>query len=300
MCNQCLLDPKMDFIFKRIFGNENEPEILIRFLNALLEPKDKQIEYDPIVTIEIKNGEIPKASIEDKYSVLDVRAKTGKGEIIHIEIQRKDEHDMLKRSIYYLNQIFTEQIESGENYEKLNRVVSIIIMNYHSNFIPNEDFHNVYRFKNIRTEEELTDLQELHYIELPKMTHCDEEDVLQLFLEFLKNPNSHVVESKVGEIKELSKAKQKLALLSRDPKMRDEFNAREKALKDKNSALATAEAKGIAKGIEQGIERGEYKAKIESAKNLLDVLEDEIIAKKIELPLVEVNKLRKEYVKNSH
>ncbi len=320
MCNQCLLDPKMDFIFKRIFGNEQEPEILIRFLNAVLEPHSFQKPYDPITSIQFKNTEIPKASIEDKYAVLDVKATTSKGETIDIEIQREDSSDMLRRSLYYLDEMFTEQMESGDEYEKLNRVVSIIIMNYHCKFIENDRFHNVYRFHNIATGEELTDLQELHYIELKKMIGCDEDDVLQLFLEFLKDPYSEIVQSKSSEIKELSKAKEKLSKLSRDPKTREEFNAREKALKDKNSALATATARGIAIGEERGIaigeergiaigeergiaigeERGkaegeaigEYKAKIKLAKNMLDLLDDETIGKKFDLPVEEVRKLR--------
>ena len=31
-----LLDPKVDFVFKNIFGSEKNPEILISFLNAKL------------------------------------------------------------------------------------------------------------------------------------------------------------------------------------------------------------------------------------------------------------------------
>ncbi|MFI3202299.1 MAG: Rpn family recombination-promoting nuclease/putative transposase, partial [Eubacteriales bacterium] len=226
--------------------------------------------------------------IEDKYSVLDVRAKTSKGEIIHIEIQRKDEGDMLKRSLYYMDEVFTEQIESGDSYHKLNRVVSIIIMNYNTDFIPNDSFHNVYRFYNVRTGEELTDLQELHYIELKKMTYCDGEDVLQLFLEFLKDPYSEVVESKSGEIKELSKAKQKLANLSRDPKTRDAFNAREKALKDKNSAFYNAELRGEIRGKREG----KLEGKLEVAKNLLGKLEDSEIATITGLPIEQIENIK--------
>ena len=34
-----LLNPKIDFVFKKIFGSEEHPEILISFLNAVLKPK---------------------------------------------------------------------------------------------------------------------------------------------------------------------------------------------------------------------------------------------------------------------
>ncbi|WP_300855688.1 PD-(D/E)XK nuclease family transposase, partial [uncultured Clostridium sp.] len=35
-----ILSPKIDFVFKRIFGNERNPKILISFLNAVIKPKD--------------------------------------------------------------------------------------------------------------------------------------------------------------------------------------------------------------------------------------------------------------------
>ena len=54
-----LLDPKVDFVFKNIFGSPNHPEILISFLNATLKPKKK------IVSVDIKKTDIEKQYIED-------------------------------------------------------------------------------------------------------------------------------------------------------------------------------------------------------------------------------------------
>lgn len=47
-------------------------------------------------------------------------------------------------------------------------------------------------------------------------------------------------------------------------------------------------------GMEQGIEQGLEIAKMENAKNLLDVLSDEVIAEKIGLPISKVQQLRAE------
>ena len=55
-----LLSPKIDFVFKKIFGNEKHPEILISFLNAVMESTD------PIKSVQIKNSDIEKEHIEDK------------------------------------------------------------------------------------------------------------------------------------------------------------------------------------------------------------------------------------------
>lgn len=50
--NKGLLDPKVDFVFKNIFGSQKHPEILISFLNATLKPKRK------IVSVDIKKQTI--------------------------------------------------------------------------------------------------------------------------------------------------------------------------------------------------------------------------------------------------
>ncbi|WP_304681901.1 Rpn family recombination-promoting nuclease/putative transposase, partial [uncultured Clostridium sp.] len=78
-----ILSPKIDFVFKRIFGNERNPKILISFLNAVIKPKD------PIKSVQIMNTDIEKESIEDKFSRLDIKAKTNKNEFIENPISNK-------------------------------------------------------------------------------------------------------------------------------------------------------------------------------------------------------------------
>ena len=95
-----LLSPKIDFVFKKIFGNEKHPEILISFLNAVMEPTD------PIKSVQIKNSDIEKEHIEDKYSRLDIKAITNSGEYINVEIQVKNEYNMIKRSLYYWSTLY--------------------------------------------------------------------------------------------------------------------------------------------------------------------------------------------------
>ena len=36
-----LMNPKVDFVFKKIFGNEKKPEILISFLNSVFKLPEK-------------------------------------------------------------------------------------------------------------------------------------------------------------------------------------------------------------------------------------------------------------------
>ena len=148
-----LLPPKMDFVFKRIFGNEKHPNVLISFLNAVLNP------IDPIQSVELKDTTIEKSHLEDKYSRLDVKAITNKGEHINIEIQLKDEYNMIKRSLYYWSKLYEGQLENGENYQKLSRTICINLLDF--NLLNHSKFHSVYRLKDCETHEELTDVMAL-------------------------------------------------------------------------------------------------------------------------------------------
>ena len=73
-----ILSPKIDFVFKRIFGNEKHPKILISFLNSVM------TNSDPIESVEILNTDIEKEHIDDKFSRLDIKARTNKGEIVNL------------------------------------------------------------------------------------------------------------------------------------------------------------------------------------------------------------------------
>lgn len=109
-----LLDPKVDFVFKNIFGSEKNPQILISFLNATLKPIKK------ITKVEIKGTDIGKQFIEDKYSRLDIKATTGNNEIR----SAKDElirmsNDEKERSIYDMRaKILKDKVSALNNAER--------------------------------------------------------------------------------------------------------------------------------------------------------------------------------------
>ena len=276
-----LLDPKMDFVFKNIFGSEKHPNILISFLNATLKPKDL------ITEVKIKNTDLNKGYIEDKFSRLDVKATTSNNEIINIEIQLKNEYNMIKRSLYYWSKLYSEQLNEGEDYSLLKRTICINILNF--KYLKTRMFHSVYRMKEIHTNEELSDIEEIHFIEIPKLEDgSDEKDMLVAWIEFLKNPESEKVRSLEMSVDEIREAKDELIKMSNDDTQRELYEMRAKTLRDKVSALNEAERKGIKKGREEG----EKNKAIEIAKSLIDLgLDKESIAKSTGLDLCEVEKL---------
>ena len=289
-----LLPPTMDFVFKGLFGHEKKPEILISFLNAVLTPEE------PITSITFKDRTLDRRYRKDKVGVLDLLAQTDKGELVNVEVQLADENDMIERSLFYWSRLFSGQLESGHFYDQLERTICINILDF--NLMDTDDYHSSYRLKERDRNDELTDLLEIHYIELKKMK--DIKDVsevktqLEAWIEFLKHPESRVSYELAHQHETIREAKEELLALSCDRKYRLHYEARFKEWMDRLNRMHYAEKKGIQQGIqqgiEQGIERGIQQNKVEIAKQLMDVLDVQTIAIKTGLSLDEVLQLKKE------
>ncbi len=308
MCEEfSLLDPKVDFIFKLIFGNEKHPKILISFLNAVIKPKNK------ITSVIIQNTELEKKHIEDKFSRLDVKATTNKGEVVNIEIQLKNENNMIKRAIFYMSKNYATQLKKGEDYSSISKTISINILRF--KYLDEEkNFHNAYRFKNIENGKELTDVMEVHFIELPKFDANKEGqkiienlkkmnkdsivknvNMLEAWTLFLKKPDSLTIRKLEDSIPEIKEAKIELTEISADEKTRRLYEMREDAIRDRISALTGAEKKGF----EKGIKKGELKKSIKIAKKMIlkgNDLED--IMDITDLPFEKILELKKSLDEN--
>ncbi|MGM0509451.1 MAG: Rpn family recombination-promoting nuclease/putative transposase, partial [Fusobacteriota bacterium] len=275
---QELMDPKVDFVFKKIFGSEDNTNILVAFLNAIFETKGTEKE---IVKVKIENAEINKTWDEDKLTRLDIKATSNENTKINIEIQLKNQYNMKRRTLFYWAKLYTSQLKSGNKYRELNKTVTINILNF--NYLEDmEDYHNSFLLKEKDTNQVLTELEEIHFIELPKFDgskYHEVEDIdedLIPWLLFLKNPESEVVEMIEEKVAELKEAAESLEVLSHDEETREFYEARQKAIHDHISNLEET--------------RREERRKI--AKNLLDVLDIETISNKTGLDVKEVKKIK--------
>ena len=291
-----LMKPSIDFVFKKLFGAEESKESLISLLNAIIKSDS------PIQDVEILNNDLNKEHNEGKFSRLDIKAKTDKGELINIEIQVKNEYNMIQRTLYYWSRIYTDQLSSTRDYSELVRTICINILNF--KLLDNDRYHNTYRLKELTTNEELTDIEEIHFIELPKSKGINSEEVdnidsLVKWIEFIKEPESEAVRILELTDESIRKAKNQLYKLSLDKKTIEQYRIREKAMYDEISALENSREKGLQEGVKigkeegrkEGLKEGELNAKKKLAKSLLDVLDIETIAQKTGLTEEEIRKL---------
>ena len=156
------LKVKNDFIFRKLFGDEKNKDILISFLNAVMELDDSRKLED----IELVDGtELYKESIDDKLGILDIRARTAYGEHINIEVQLVNQHNMDKRTLFYWSKIFTEQLKAGQPYNELRKTITINILDF--NYIETEKYNTVFHlWEDSNKDCKLTDVLEIRFLEL--------------------------------------------------------------------------------------------------------------------------------------
>lgn len=264
-----LMKPSMDFVFKRLFGAEESKDSLISLLNAIIKSDS------PIKDIELKSPDLEKQHIGDKFCRLDIKAKTDKGEIINVEIQVRDEYNMVQRTLYYWSKIYSDQLGASENYKNLARTVCINILNF--KLLDNDRYHNTYRLKEVTTNEELTDIEEIHFIELPKSKEIKSEEInnidsLLKWIEFIKEPESETVRILELTDESIRKAKTQLYKLSLDKKTIEQYRIREKAMYDEISALENSREKGLQEGVnlgkEEGLKEGEVRGELKANRKI--------------------------------
>jgi predicted transposase/invertase (TIGR01784 family) len=294
-----LLPLTSDYVFKRIFGQEENKQALKDFLESILE--------EEILKIEIKNPEIPKNFYDSKYGVLDLKVTLNDKSIVDVEMQMKNEHNIEQRDTFYLASNYVNELKEGEPYTNCKKSIVINILNFM--YYNRNEYHSVARmiFEEAKEEEKvemgykeedryMTKYLEVHIIELPKFKiknpkmHTKLEEWLWLFI-----GSDEKVSEASKKNKEIEKIKKKLASMSLSPEERNNYEYRLRAIRDEADAIEykTKQAKeeGIKEGFERGIEQGLEQTAKEMLKNNFTIEQIETITK---LTKEEIERLKKE------
>ncbi|WP_341755651.1 Rpn family recombination-promoting nuclease/putative transposase [Candidatus Tisiphia endosymbiont of Ptychoptera albimana] len=290
------ITPRVDLAFKKIFGVEENKDLLISLINSIVGQEDQ------VAEVTLLNPYNPKNFKNDKLSILDVKAKSVDGKRFNIEIQISDEADYDKRALYYWAKLYTEQLKVAQDYSTLSKAIGIHILNFTS--IPNvTKYHNVFHI--VEKDSGLLYFKdlELHTIELNKFTDNSHEELPDI-LKKVKNSldmwtaflTRHDLLNKDNLPKELDNVALKKALTVLDvmnftDEEREAYEDHLKWLRIEANTLKKQLEKGIAKGREEGIAKGRYEERISMAKEML--LNDESMEK-----IIKYTKLSKSQIEN--
>jgi len=270
----CKINPRVDFAFKKLFGSEENKDLLISLINSIISEKEQ------VVEVELKNPYNLADYQLGKMSILDIKAKSEQGRWFNVEMQISEDYNYDKRAIYYWAKLVTEQLSEGNMYNELQKTISINIMDF--NFIPDRDeMHNCYKIINTATgkDDNLHDIFEMHYIELRKFKKDYQEinSVLDRWSSFLTKANVLTKDNIPAELKVDPQIVKAITAVDRmfDEEERSVYEERIQLLADMKSKIASAEEKGFRQGIKEGIkmsvERGKLKKANDIARNMLDL-----------------------------
>lgn len=275
----CKINPRVDFAFKKLFGTEENKDILIGLINSIVSEQDK------VTDLTLRNPYNPKDFGRDKLSILDIKAQDTNGKWFNIEMQIIDQEYFAQRALYYWARLYTGQLNSGVNYDTLKKTIGINILNF--NCLDEKEYHNVYRLKNIENGNEFLGHQEIHFIELGKY---DERlsTLLDRWVNFIKRAERYEKENLPPELRDIptiQKAMEVLETMNFSEHEREIYEARLKWLRDEEMAIITAEKRGREEGREEGIKIAASLIKGESVDN---------ISKELGVPVERINEIRKQ------
>ncbi|CAM3688877.1 Rpn family recombination-promoting nuclease/putative transposase [Brevibacillus invocatus] len=270
-------------------------------------PQDQQI-----VSLTIMNSELFREHEEGKKSVLDIYAKTEKGEFINIEIQVADKYDMKKRTLYYWSHIYGAQLKKSGSYSEMKKTITINILDFDL-FPETERYHSAFRLYEDEEKFLLTDVLEIHFVEMRKLLSLWEKQAINLqknekerWLLLLEADDREDIRRELEAIAMkdpvMKKAFDQWEDLSRNDEKWFEYESRKKAIQDELFAAREAEIRqqrareeGLAEGRTEGRTEGERQKALEIAREMLvegDSLER--VAKLTKLPLEEIEKLKQQ------
>lgn len=140
------IDPTVDCVFKAILGREDNKNLLIHFLNAVLKPQGD----DCIQDVTIVNPYNEREFQSDKLTIVDIKARDRRNRAYQVEIQLAAHDALAERMLYVWSSLYHASLKKGQSFEELQPVVAIWLLKeslfadidaYHLPFAPYNRTH---------------------------------------------------------------------------------------------------------------------------------------------------------------
>lgn len=249
-----------DVFFKYALGSTERKNWTLNFLNITLDLKEDQQFTD----ISFADKDLLPQEQDEKLSILDILATTNDGTKVNIEVQVCNDKYMAERTLYYWSRIFGGQLHKQETYDKLNKVISLILLDFDF-FTEKEykeykgEYHQSYHIRNDNHLNDILSPQlEMHFIELEKIQYSDIKKLKRSdrWIAYFSKKVSDADRKELAEMEPMIKeALEHEQIFMHNPALRREYEAREKAVRDEQSRIQTARDEGKDEGLEEGIEK---------------------------------------------
>ena len=254
------IDPKNDYAFKCVFGSEHHTRILVHLLNAVLDPPPG-LRVESVV---ILNPIVEPQNLDEKMSILDIRARDQSGRQFDVEMQMASHPGLRDRFLLYWARLYANQSQAGEGYDLLNPVVSICFLDWRL-FPQTDRYRLLFQVQESETKLVFSEHLAIHVFQLPNFKKGSDEltDSLDRWLYFLNNgeglsPDSLPESIRIPEVEE---AMSVLKALTEEEREWHRYFDREKARRDAlNWQLSLERAQAEVERAQAEVERAQAEA----------------------------------------
>jgi predicted transposase/invertase (TIGR01784 family) len=212
------------------------------------------------VDLELLNPFNDKDHLDDKLSILDVKARDQSGRRFNVEMQLLASRYFRQRVPYYWARLHQGQLQEGQDYRGLRPTLSICLLN--TPLFPEVPaYHLVFELRERDLGLLFTQDLQVHILELAKFTKAAGElagplDVWLYFLRHGERLDTEALPAALAGVPEIRRAMGELQMVAQSDLERERYEARLKLQRDMSTALAEARDEGLERGREQGLERG--------------------------------------------
>jgi predicted transposase/invertase (TIGR01784 family) len=175
------IDPKIDCVFKTLLGSDDRRDLLIHFLNAVL-VEDLAA---PVAEVDILNPYNERETLDDKLTIVDVKARDTARRVFQVEIQLLVFPDLAPRILYAWADLYSQQLHSGQDYDALRPTYAIWILDQ-TLFVERPEYAHRYCLRDDQGRR-LVDHGVIRLFELSKFEVAQVETDAERWLKFLKD-----------------------------------------------------------------------------------------------------------------
>lgn len=233
-----------DVFFKYTLGSKERKNWTLNFLNITLDLQGEEQFTD----ISFADKDLLPQELDDKLSIVDILATTNNGTMVNIEVQVCKDKFMAERALYYWARIFGGQLHKKETYDKLHKVISLVLLDF--DFFTLEDYplykdeyHQSYHIRNDNHRDDILSPLEMHFIELEKIQYSDIKSLKRSdrWIAYFSKKVSDADRKELANMEPVIKeALENEAVFLNNHELRRRYEAREKAWRDEQSRIKTA------------------------------------------------------------
>jgi len=274
-------------MFKEIFGRDENKETTAFLISEYFE-----IDYNFVLDNIVHQNTVQSIDNLKDYSYdVDIILSLNNEVIINIEMNKYFWSEIENRNMSYFSKIFSSQYEKGKGREQFRQSKKCIQINFNNYNYPVNREISISRFKDIETNEELTDKIEIHQVNTEVIRNgCynksnEELSVLEKIVMCLKTNDVDDMEKIVGG--RMKSILDKVMELSKDERLIGLYNTEELAKTREYGMKMAGIEEGMEKRIQKSIEQNKRQVVINMLKKNIDI---DTISEVIELSKEDIQK----------